>query len=226
MKQLIIGIFLFTFNIALFGQGNKESITSQIDSLKLKIGQTQNDSIKAETYNKIAEIYENSSPDSTIYYAEKALILAEKIKNVSIQMGAFAFTGAALISKGNLPKALELGFKAIDMGKNIPPRVGGSIGPTYYNMGEIYSQIGDYDKALTYLKKLIAFGEHDLAGVAYAYYRSATVYEKIKSVRLSFNLPRQIIQDIQQIKLRLLSKGLRCLSGMVQCKGKGISKTK
>ena len=41
MKQLIIGIFLFTFNIALFGQGNKESITSQIDSLKLKIGQTQ-----------------------------------------------------------------------------------------------------------------------------------------------------------------------------------------
>jgi two-component system, NtrC family, sensor kinase len=179
MKQLIIGIFLFTFNIALYGQGYNESLISLIDSLKLQIGQTQNDSIKAEIYNKIAENYLYNSPDSTIYYAEKALILAEKIKNVSMQMGAMGFTGGALIYKGNLPKALELGFRAIDMGKNIPPRAGASIGPTYYNMGEIYSQIGDYNKALQYLKKLISFGEGDLVGVAYGYYRAATVYEKI-----------------------------------------------
>ena len=53
-----------------------------------------------------------------------------------------------------------------------------SIGPTYYNMGEIYSQIGDYNKALTYLNKLIVYGEGDLVGVAYGYYRAATVYEK------------------------------------------------
>ena len=57
MKQLIIGIFLFTFNISLYGQGYNKSLTSLIDSLKLQIGQTQNDSVKAEIYNKIAEIY-------------------------------------------------------------------------------------------------------------------------------------------------------------------------
>ena len=182
MKQLIIGIFLFTLNIPLYGQGYNESLTSLIDSLKLQIGQTQNDSVKAETYNKIAEIYMTNSPDSTIYYAEKALILAEKIKNVSIQMGALAFIGEALIYKGNFPKALELGFRAIDMGKNIPPRVGGSVGPTYYNMGEIYSQIGDYNKALKYAKTMIALGEGDIVGVAYSYYQVASVYEKINQL--------------------------------------------
>jgi len=179
MKPLFIGIFLFGVNISIYGQSNNESLISLIDSLKLLIAQTQNDSIKAESLNKIAEIYINSSPDSTIFYAEKALILAEKIKNVSIQMGAMGFTGEALIYKGNFPKALELGFKAIDIGKNISIRVGGSIGPTYYNMSEIYSQIGDYNKAVKYARTMIAFGEGDMVGVAYSYYQVASVYEKI-----------------------------------------------
>ena len=108
MKHLIFIIFLITRSISSFGQNSNENLTNINDSLKQKVKVMQNDSVKAETLLLIAENLIYTSPDSTIYYGEKALILAEKIKNVSIQIGAMGFIGNALINKGNFQKLWNL----------------------------------------------------------------------------------------------------------------------
>jgi signal transduction histidine kinase len=199
MRLLIFAIFLSALCSTSFGQPNDRSLFSLNDSLRNELKRSQADSLKAEILMRIAENLLFSDPDSTIYYGEKALNLAEKVNDVLIQIGAIGFIGNALIYKGNLPKALELGFKAIEMAKDYPIRVQG-IGPTYDNMGRIYFLIGDYDKAFQYFKKMAAFGEADIVGVAYGYFNMAMVYEKINILDSAMICLEKSFQTFSTIK--------------------------
>jgi signal transduction histidine kinase len=138
----------------------------------------ENDSVKAGIMLNLAENLMYSDPDSAIYYGEKALALAEKEKLVHVQTGAMGFIGNTLMNGGDLPRALELGFQAMEMAKDLPIRVAG-IGPTYDNIGWIYYLIGDYEKASFYFTKMINMGVADEVGVAFGYKNMAMVYEKL-----------------------------------------------
>ncbi|MCK5102258.1 MAG: hypothetical protein KAR17_05570, partial [Cyclobacteriaceae bacterium] len=179
MKYFILAIILSATSISLFGQGENRSLINLIDSLKQELKITEADTLKSILLMQIAENFMNSDPDSTTYYGEKALKLAEKINFIPAQIGTMGFIGEALIRRGNLPLALELGINAIELGKDIPVRIAGGIGPTYYNMGQIYFQISDYDKAIQYYNEMTAFGKTDIMGVAFGYYGMAEIYEKI-----------------------------------------------
>jgi len=178
MKLFIYIILLTSISITLLAQNRSRSLLSLNDSLKHKLELTNNDSLKAEILMKISENFLYSNPDSVIIFGEKAMNMAEKANNVEVQNGSMGFIGDALINKGNLPKALEIGFRTIELGENLPVRVSG-IGPTYSNMGNIYFQIEDYEKAFKYFNKMIGLGSADLVGVAYGNYEKAKVYEKI-----------------------------------------------
>ena len=182
MKLFILNIILITSSFSVFGQSNSEGSISMLDSLKQELEFVHNDSLKIQMMLQIADSYQHRNPDTAIYYSEEALQLAKQLKDIPSQMGAMAFTGGALINKGNLPKALELGIEAIEIGKNLPVQIAGGVGPNYSNLGVLYMQIGDYDKALQYFNKMAAMGEDDIVGVAYGYYYIALVYEKLNQL--------------------------------------------
>jgi len=152
------------------------------DSLKKELQAANVDSLKAQLLIHIAESFEYSNSDSTFYYAEKALQLAKNSQNIPTQMGAMSFMGYALLRQGNLPKALELSLEAFKLGKNLPVRIAGGIGPVYSVLGELYLEIGDYDKARQYFQKMTAMGEGDIVGVAYGQYYLAMIYEKLNQL--------------------------------------------
>ena len=113
MKQVLISVFLIVLCSSLFSQNSRKSIRNVVDSLNFEIQKSEDDSLKSEHLIVIADIFQNKNPDSTFYYAEKALILAEKFNNISIQVGALGFISGSLVKKGNLPKALEMAFRAL-----------------------------------------------------------------------------------------------------------------
>ncbi len=178
MKKFILNITLIIISFSVFGQSNDEGSKNLPDSLKRELGYIHDDSLKVEKLLQIADSYSSRNPDTTIYYSQEALQLARQRKDIPAQMGAMAFMGQALIYKGNLPEALKLGLEAIEMGKNKPARVAGGIGPNYDNLGQLYLQIGNYDKAKQYFKKMILLGDADKVAVAFGYYDLAVVYEK------------------------------------------------
>jgi len=177
MKYLIFGIFFIIINTRAFSQGANTSLDNLIDSLKLELELSKVDTLKAGILVQLSENLVYSDPDSAIYYGEKALELAERENSVHHKLGALAFIGNALTNKGDLPKALELGFMAIEMAEDVPIRIAG-IGPTYDNMGGIYFHISDYEKALYYFSKMVDLGNSDKVGVAFGYWHMAEVYEE------------------------------------------------
>ncbi len=169
-------IFFIVINIPLFAQSDNK-LKRLNDSLKIELKKSRLDTDKAAIMIQLAENLLYSDPDSAIYFGEKALELAERENLIQVQVGAIGFIGNTLINKGDLPKALELGFQAIEMAKNIPIRIAG-IGPTIDNLGKIYYQIGDYEKAMQYFIEMVEMGNDDIVGVAFGYYGMAQVYEK------------------------------------------------
>ncbi len=176
MKYVILILFIVV-NISLKAQSDND-LKRLNDSLILKLETSSVDTVKAWIMLQLAENLMYNDPDSAIYYGEKALELAEREDIIQVQLGAMGFIGNTLMNKGDLPKALELGFQAIELAKEVPIRVAG-IGPTIDNMGKIYYQIGNYEKAMYYFKEMVKMGDSDIVGVAFGYMNMAMVYEKL-----------------------------------------------
>jgi signal transduction histidine kinase len=172
-----ISILFIILNITSIAQNNNK-LKWLNDSLKHELKKSRLDSVKAAIMLQLAENLLYNDPDSAIYYGEKALQLAERENTSQVKLGAMGFIGNSLINTGNLPKALELGFQAIEMAKDVPIRIAG-IGPTIDNMGKIYYQIGDYEKAMRYFEDMVEMGSSDVVGVAFGYINKAFVFEKL-----------------------------------------------
>ncbi|MCF8403697.1 MAG: hypothetical protein K9H58_07120 [Bacteroidales bacterium] len=179
MRLFILNTILIVIGFSALGQGNPESFQHLRDSLKRELKLTQVDSVKSQILVHIAESFEYSNSDSNFFYGEKALQFAKKAKNIPAQMGAMSFMGYALLRQGNLPKALEMSLEAIQLGKDLPVRIAGGIGPVYSVLGEIYLEIGDFEKAKSYFFKMAGLGEGDIVGVAYGQFYLAVLYEKL-----------------------------------------------
>jgi len=54
------------------------SQTTSIDSLKRVLRVAKVDTVKVNIYNNLANNFKEINPDSTAYYAQKALILSQK----------------------------------------------------------------------------------------------------------------------------------------------------
>jgi tetratricopeptide (TPR) repeat protein len=179
MKYLII-FFCLVVSISLNAQ-DENNLKRLNDSLRFELRNAGTDTVKAAIMIQLAENLLYSNPDSAMYFGEKALEIAERENLIQVQLGTIGFIGNTLINTGDLPKALELGFQAIEMAKDVPIRVAG-IGPTIDNMGKIYYLIGNYEKAMYYYEEMVDMGDDDIVGVAFGYLGLAKVYERLNKL--------------------------------------------
>ncbi len=199
MKSWFV-ILMILFSISYV---RSQSITyfDYLDSLKYVLQTTQDLPTRIQAANEIGVRYIYANPDSTIKYCEMALLLLENAQDLNTELYALGILAESYIYKGNFPKTLEICFRALDTNGDTPFETS-YIGPTYYNLSELYFQIGDYDKAMYYAQEMIRIGRHhqdvDKLAEAYGYYLTAQVLEKqgipdsaLSNIELSFPIFRQ-----------------------------------
>jgi tetratricopeptide (TPR) repeat protein len=104
-------------------------------------------------------------------YGRQALESAQKINYIPGQISVLGFMCIVAEQRGNLPKSLELGFKALQLAQeyHLEPLAG----PALDGIGEAYIILKDYPAAINYLRKYILinqeYGSND-EGLAYAYF--------------------------------------------------------
>ncbi len=198
MRFTAVNIFLPTSKIlhtivvivwvVLSGFGQEQIVDqASLKSLFTELNETKDPTKKMEISLEIAIKHISYNPDTVIKYAEDALLLAQQTGDVRTQVSAMGFIGEANIYKGNLPKTLQLGLEAIDLHKSLKltrDNAGPTIGPTYFNLIELYIQLKDYNKAFEYSKKKIALGKFEdgdgeaKTTSAFAYYLTAKTFEQ------------------------------------------------
>ena len=188
MKSTVLYFMLF---ITTWSQAQYR-VSQNIDSLKNESITASDIASKFRATIQVAILYTYANPDSTIWYGELALRLAQEMNDVNNEIWALATIGEAQIYKGNLPRTVELAISAIEKVSLQPTdNQDWFIGPTYYNLSVTYFEIQDYDKAKFYARKTIEVGGdngNDELGAAFGHYLMAMVFERLEMPEVRMRL--------------------------------------
>lgn len=130
--------------ITLFGQKIGQQL---VDSLKHETVNALQDTNKVKLLDKLSYAYSTISPDSGIFYAQKALALATELKWGKGQANAYADLGICYNAKSNTVLALQYNSKAMALYKKLNQQR--SIAAVMVNSALIYHTMGDYSRALS-----------------------------------------------------------------------------
>jgi len=111
-NQVNLKLRLTIFLLLSFIGGIANAQNSQIDSLQRILRVTKIDTTKVNHYNVIADLYKEIDTDSTLFYAQKAVVLSTKTGYNFGLASAYNNKGNASIILGNYPVALQYFKKA------------------------------------------------------------------------------------------------------------------
>ncbi|MEP6929257.1 MAG: tetratricopeptide repeat protein, partial [Flavobacterium sp.] len=134
----------------------------QIDSLKNVLSITKTDTAKVSQYNKLADLYKEINPDSTLFYANKATALSVKTGYDFGLATANMNKGNAAVILGNYPVALKYfknaqnEFETVLLQNPGKKQIINGLARSYASSGVVYSEQSNYTLALTNYEKALA----------------------------------------------------------------------
>src|SRR5215469_6398196 len=90
-----------------------------LDSLRQRLTTVKEDTARVNTTFNLALLYSISSPDSAVMYGTQGLQLAQKINYKSGEASCMGALCLSLTFLGSFPKALDFGFKALEIYKEL-----------------------------------------------------------------------------------------------------------
>ena len=161
------------------------SITAQrlaIDSLKEELAKDINDTTRAMVLARLSRDYRFSDPKSGVFYGEQAYLESKKIGFKKGEVFGLGRKAVAQIELGDLPGALQSGFKALALATEY--KVFDGYPQSLAAIGQVYGDIKDYSKAVEYFKRWLALRSDDYtspgrSGYAYALFRLGAVFTEM-----------------------------------------------
>ena len=194
IKTLVISfLFMFVYTIG-FTQTNEEIIDLKHQSA---VAKDDTSLIKAEI--DLCYVYRLGNTDSSLLFGQHALTLSEKINYPKGEILALSFMALTQQQLGNLPKALEMAFKALQIGKahRLERLTGGALNA----IGEIYIILKDYPKALHYLhiqkSNAETYGSEE--GLAYSKYDLGVAFKEMDHLDSALFYEQQSIGHFRKI---------------------------
>ena len=141
-KAALALLFVLAWGLG-FSQNQEQAA---IDSLKHLLPISSKDTSRVLALVQLSNAYNSYRPDSSIYYAQQALVLARKIKYPKGEFEALFRMGFTLGMVGNYPRALDMLLKALRIAEK--HLFGEGKARVLNRLGNIYRDAGDYSKAV------------------------------------------------------------------------------
>ena len=195
----MIKTFIFTFLLEFawiigFAQ-DKETI----DSLQHQLAIAKDDTSRINTQIQLCYVYRLGNSDSSLLYGQQALQSSQQINYPKGEIRALSYMSITMDQLGNLPKVLEMAFKALQIAKanHLENKSGGALNA----LGEAYIILKDYPKAISYLQQQKSIGMTNGIdeAIAYASYDIGYAYEEINQLDSAFYYEQQAITHFAKI---------------------------
>src|SRR6266536_2118526 len=144
MKRLLHIILALQF----FSLVEAQEYLSNLDSSKLLLSKTKNDTAKVLLLADLGLTYALFKVDTGIGYAQKAISLARQLNYKKGEAAGMSSYGWAFWASGNYDKAAEMALKSLNLYKSLQDHE--MIVPLYNQLAVIYRDAGDYQQALRY----------------------------------------------------------------------------
>jgi serine phosphatase RsbU (regulator of sigma subunit) len=155
--------FIKTYETNIQSNANKVKTQKAIASLIQLSTQRKEDFFLADAYNKNAvAFYYDNQYDSALVYCKKAIAISEKANNYMVQMRAYNLHGAIDYNLGDLKSSEKNYLKKVKIAARlIATELKDSVDyyATYYNLGLVYMQQGEFLKSADVNFKAIHYFE-------------------------------------------------------------------
>ncbi|HJS56134.1 MAG TPA: tetratricopeptide repeat protein, partial [Chitinophagaceae bacterium] len=138
-----------------------------IDSLHHILATVKDNKSRILVKTELCAEYRLAYPDSSNFYGQQALQEARQINYPDGEILALGFLSVNLEGMGDYPKALEMGFKSLQVAK--ANNLEHLTAPALNAIGEVYTRLEDYPRALYYLQKQKEMSSTDRRPEALAY---------------------------------------------------------
>ncbi|MBK8498341.1 MAG: tetratricopeptide repeat protein [Flavobacteriales bacterium] len=191
-----------------------------VDSLQAVIDTTTIDSLRLAALLDVAFAQHSIDPRAGVKAGEEAYALAIRREDLMSEAKANAVLGMCRLSLGDHVLALQYQLKALDLFERLDDRH--HIGTAHNNIGILYREIGEFEKANEHLEfwYAIAAGIPDSMGIATASYNLGTVkasqgafdealeryYGSLAIARAMGTHPRLVLENLIAIGILLTEK--------------------
>ena len=185
--------------IALATTAGRAQNVVRIDSLVRLVQQMDATDAKViDMYNEIAWEYRKSDPDSTIYYAKKAIEVSDRLDKDRSKAQAYNYIGVGYHYKGLSLQSFEYYKRAIAEAEVRKDSV--QYGHALNSLGRLYLNQGDFIKSYdAYFKALEIFQNvGDMPGVGYCYKSLSELYQTQNNYEKALEMSRKAFEIRQQ----------------------------
>ncbi|HEY5407965.1 MAG TPA: tetratricopeptide repeat protein [Ginsengibacter sp.] len=179
MKKTFIltGLLLLFKWCTIFAQS-----TGVIDSLHHQLATSIDDTSRIKSQIQLCYFYRLGNADSSVFYGEQAFESARKINYAPGEILSLGFMSITMGQLGNLSKALEMSFKALQIAELSKHE--DLITPALNAIGEVYIVLKDYARALSYQEKAksLCAATNNIEGVAYSWRDMGIVYSEMNQL--------------------------------------------
>ena len=189
-KFTLIVLFAFLRSIGL--TQTREAIVDSHHQLAI----AKDDTSRIQALAHLCLLYRLGNTDSSILYGQEALKSAQQINYPRGEIMALGFMSITMQQLGNLPKALEIAFKALQIAKTNNLECEAALNA----IGETYIILKDYPKALSYLRwqKSVCEANGNVEALAYAKKDIAVVFEETNQLDSALYYEQLATQDFKK----------------------------
>ncbi|MBW4359957.1 tetratricopeptide repeat-containing sensor histidine kinase [Flavobacterium taihuense] len=214
MIQKITLLIFFVLILSFTPISAQNAAYKTIDSLKLELRNSKNDSDKALLLTKLSSYSEYIGPDEAINYAKKGLYYAQKTKNEKLIGDAYGNLGTAYEIKSDYAHALKNLYKALTIFENLNDKT--KLISIFNNLGLIYIDLKNYPEGLIFYNKALrlSYQSKKERNVSLLLNNIGDVYLQKKEYKNALNyfykalIINKKLEDIEGIGLNLSNIGI------------------
>ncbi len=155
MKQVIITAYFLSSMLFLSTESASQDAT--LDSLKIILESSGEDTVRVKVLNSISEQLYRTTPSDAIVYGNLARMLAEKLNYQKGLAYALKNLGLAHYFKGEYVEVLDNWLRSLEIFESLGDKLG--VGNITNNIGAVYFSQGDDPKALEYYLRSLRVSE-------------------------------------------------------------------
>ncbi|MBP8916286.1 MAG: tetratricopeptide repeat protein [Chitinophagales bacterium] len=218
IKIYIIQVLLVVMILSL-----QVSAQLNVDSLKRVVFHSNNEEALMSAYNDYAYLLYRSQADSAIYYAEKALSIAEKLNSNKEIFSAYNLLGLAWQTKGSYNLSIEYFKKELEY----LPENDLNRAKTYHNMALTYRFLNNNNEALTHEVNALKISENnrDSVTVGVIYQTMCNIYRDMEDYELAEKYILKSIDIFEKVKNTGIDNRLSMLANAYSNYGNMLQKT-
>ncbi|HLO83238.1 MAG TPA: hypothetical protein VK166_19880, partial [Chitinophagaceae bacterium] len=173
----------FLISLCVLGIASAQNMdVLQVDKLRAELAAAKHDTTRSLLMSELAEAYRSSRPDSTYYFGNKALELAQKNDYALGKMRSYVILSHYYFNLGDLSRALDLGLRSLELARGL-----GTVHDQAYAMirvGNVYVGLKDGKEALRYFRETqdLTRNTSDSFFYVVTYWRMADVFKELKMI--------------------------------------------